>query len=291
MHEVYMADFLTKKMNKELPHSNHPPLLQAKVDSGKHIEWETIISKPHAVKVHHGKKAAQIKAEYPDRFIGSRFILTRKPVSEGLEVNPHDWNSFSVKGRWCSKGHLDPYLSEKASEGMFKSPTLSQLGRMTLMQLISSMRCDLYLVMSVVPFLKQAQWTPGSDHCLPTSLREEFGLPPDAVIEVCGNVYGQNDAPAAWFKEFASFVTSTGWTQSKLDQCLFALRDPHDPCKLVALMGVHVDDTALGGDVNHRLFQSALSKLRSRFPHRKWRVKEGDLAVHGTYSGMICPFT
>ena len=50
-------------------------------------------------------------------------------------------------------------------------------------------------------------------------------------------VYGQNDAPAAWFKEFSSFVTSTGWTQSKMDQCLFSLRDPQDPSKLIALMG------------------------------------------------------
>ena len=53
------------------------------------------------------------------------------------------------------------------------------------------------------------------------------GLPSDAVIEICGNIYGQNDAPAAWFKEFASFVVSCGW-QSKLDQCLFTLRDPRE---------------------------------------------------------------
>ena len=34
-HEVFMAEFLKKKMSKELPHSKNPPLLQAKVDEGK----------------------------------------------------------------------------------------------------------------------------------------------------------------------------------------------------------------------------------------------------------------
>eukprot|EP00435_Cladocopium_sp_Y103_P041079 s1210_g11.t1 len=98
----------------------------------------------------------------------------------------------------------------------------------------------------------------------------------DAVIEVCGNIYGQNDAPAAWFKEFATFVTGKGWQQSALDQCLFTLRDPSCPEKLVAVMGVHVDDTALGGDESNPLFLKALHDLKERFPYRKWRIGTGE---------------
>ena len=39
------------------------------------------------------------------------------------------------------------------------------------------------------------------------------GLPADCVIEGLGNAYGQNDAPAAWFREFNTVATSTGWRQ------------------------------------------------------------------------------
>ena len=91
-------------------------------------------------------------------------------------------------------------------------------------------------------------------------------MPADAVIEICGNVYGQNDAPAAWFREFASFVTSNGWTQSVLDQCIFTLRDPKDPQQLLAVMGVHVDDTALGGDESNPVFCKALQCWRLQHP-------------------------
>jgi len=40
------------------------------------------------------------------------------------------------------------------------------------------------------------------------------GLPADAVIEVLGNVYRQNDAPVAWFREFKSVAVASAWTQS-----------------------------------------------------------------------------
>ena len=69
-------------------------------------------------------------------------------------------------------------------------------------------------------------------------------MPPDVVIEVLGNVYGQNDAPAAWFKEFDTVIQSLGWQPSKLDPCLIQL------CAKVhnwlVSRGVHVDGTTLG---------------------------------------------
>ena len=276
-HEALMAEFLKKKMSKELPHSNNPSHLQRMVDDGKSAEWETIISKPHAVKLHYGKKAAQIKADHPDRFIGSRFVLTRKPLEEGAHVDPNDWSTFRVKGRWCLQGHLDPDLTAKAEQGMLKSPTLSQLGRMTLMQIISSKKWKLQLGDIRGAFLEagplDAKFRPLFAHQPPGGIP---GVPADAVIEICGNVYGQNDAPAAWFREFASFVTSNGWTQSVLDQCIFTLRDPKDPQQLLAVMGVHVDDTALGGDESNPVFCKALQCLKDRFPYRKWRTQSGE---------------
>ena len=99
------------------------------------------------------------------------------------------------------------------------------------------------------------------------------GLPSDAVIEITGNVYGQNDALSAWFKEFSGFVKSIGWHQSVLDPCLFMLREPSNQ-RLVGIMGVHVDDTAVGG--HGPMFKESIESLRKRFPYRKWRHQVGE---------------
>eukprot|EP00435_Cladocopium_sp_Y103_P075218 s4_g55.t1 len=270
--EVLMAEYLKKKMSKELRHSNNPPELQKKIDDGKSVEWQTLMAKDNAIKIHYGKAAERIRQTRADRFIGSRFVLTRKPTEEGREVDPHDLSSFIVKGRWCLQGHLDPDLQAKAEEGLLKSPTLSQLGRMTLMQVLASYKWCLQLGDIKGAFLEAG---PLAERFRPLYAHQPAGgipgVPHDAVIEVLGNVYGQNDAPAAWFREFDSVVQTLGWNQSKLDPCLYTLR--HEG-QLVGIMGVHVDDTALGGCGS--VFEESIKQLRSRFPYRKWRLQEGE---------------
>lgn len=73
-----------------------------------------------------------------------------------------------------------------------------------------------------------------------------LGLPEDAVIEVTGNLYGQNDAPSAWHRTFDAEALKCGWERSRFDACLYFLRDPHSH-QLCGVIGVHVDDTAVGG--------------------------------------------
>ena len=70
------------------------------------------------------------------------------------------------------------------------------------------------------------------------------------------------------------FSQVDGLRVRKLDPCLFTLRDPSSPN--TRNYGVHVDDTALGGDPQSPVFQEALRKLRNRFPYRKWRINEGE---------------
>eukprot|EP00435_Cladocopium_sp_Y103_P064571 s214_g26.t1 len=270
--EVFMAEYLKKKMAKELPHSKNPADVQKLVNEGKSLEWQTLMAKPNAVKLHYGKAAERIRQDHADRFIGSRFVLTRKPLEEGGDIDPNDPTTFVVKGRWCLQGHLDPDLEVKAKEGLLKSPTLSQLGRMMLMQVISSQGWDLQLGDNKGAFLEAGpldpKFKPLYAHQPPGGIP---GVPPTAVIEVLGNVYGQNDAPAAWFKEFDTVVQSLGWKQSRLDPCLYTLRQES---QLVGILGVHVDDTALGG--SGELFNSTIESLRKRFPYRKWRHREGE---------------
>lgn len=294
--EVFMTEYIKRKMSKELHHSNNPPKLQAMIDAGKRAEWETLLSKENGIRIHYGKAAVAIRKKHPDRFMGSRFVLTRKPIEEGREINSEDLSTFTVKGRWCLQGHLDPDLQVKAEEGLLKSPTLSQLGRMTIMQVISSMGWVLQLGDIKGAFLEAG---PIDDRFRPLFAEQPAGgvpgLPSDAVIEVCGNIYGQNNAPSAWFREFSSFSQSVGWTQSRLDQCVYTLRDPSNN-KLVGVMGVHVDDTAVAGE--GKIFESAIKALKERFPYRKWRTRSGEFCgawydqkddgtIHMSMSGFV----
>lgn len=78
--DVLIADYLQKKMEKELPHSNNDPPRQRMIDSGKAAEWKTLSEKPNVLKIHYGQAAKKIRAESSHRFIGSRFVITRKAI-------------------------------------------------------------------------------------------------------------------------------------------------------------------------------------------------------------------
>ena len=286
-HEVLISEYMQKRLQKELPPTGNHPQLQRMVDEGKKVEWNTLGSKPNVLKIHYGKQAALIRTKFAHRFIGSRFVLTRKACVEGQEVDPQDLSTFAVKARWCLQGHLDPDLAKKAETGALKSPTLSQLGRMTLMQIIASQQWVLQLGDIRGAFLEAGPmedcYRPLYAHQPPGGIP---GLPPSAVIEVIGNVYGQNNAPSAWFKEFNSVATSIGWCQSKYDSCLYTLRSQKDST-LIGVMGVHVDDTALGGQGPE--FEAAVTALRQRFPYRKWRTKSGEFC--GAWYNQSADFT
>ena len=272
--EVLIADYLQKKMEKELPHSNNEVSLQRMIDSGKSAEWKTMTEKPNVLKIHYGQLAKKIRSEAAHRFIGSRFVITRKALEEGQDINPHDLSTFQCKARWCLQGHLDPDLEIKAAEGKLQSPTLNQLSRTTLMQIIASFGWDLQLGDIKGAFLEAGmldeRFRPLYAHQPPGGIP---GLPKDAVIEMLRNVYGQNDAPASWFATFRETASNAGWVQSTLDSCLFTLRCPTTN-KLEGIMRVHVDDTALGG--SGKRFEQAVAALKARFPYRKWRVNSGE---------------
>ena len=274
--ESLVAAHIQKKTAKELPPSNNVPELQRLVDESKLVEWRTMIEKG-AVKVHYGKRAAAIKQNHPDRFIGSRFVITRKPIEEGGHIDPLDSKTYKVKSRWCLQGHLDPDLDTKAQTGALQSPTLSQPSRVLLMQLLASYGWDLELGDIKGAFLEAGPLEP---QYRPLYAKIPQGgiptIPHDAVIEVLGNIYGQNDAPSAWYRTFDLEASKAGWLRSKLDPCLYTIRADG---KLAGIMGVHVDDTAVGGE--GPVFQKAISQLKERFPYRKWRVGEGEFC--GSY--------
>lgn len=97
--DCYMASFLQKKAQKELPVSGNDPTLQKEIEAAKAVEWQTLLGK-NAFQVWTGKKAEQIKQNHPDRFIGSRFVVVEK----------FEENNRRVKARLCLQVFKDTVI-------------------------------------------------------------------------------------------------------------------------------------------------------------------------------------
>lgn len=111
--DVLIAAHIQKKATKELPPTGNSSQLQQVVNEFKTAERSTIIEKG-AVKLHVGKKAQHIRDHFQDRFIGSRFVITRKAIEEGVNVDVNDPNTYKIKSRWCLKGPLGSRPKEKS---------------------------------------------------------------------------------------------------------------------------------------------------------------------------------
>lgn len=102
--------------------------------------------------------------------------------------------------------------------GKCHSPTLSQLGRSIILQLIVSFGWSLSLGDIKGAFLE-------ADISQQTSEKPVFAeLPPGGVpgiaagslVQVLGNIYGANDAPNNWYVEFDSVARKAGFTRSQV---------------------------------------------------------------------------
>ena len=62
------------------------------------------------------------------------------------------------------------------------------------------------------------------------------------------------------------------WEQSRLDPCLFFLREQNPT--LVGILVIHVDDVLIGG--TGPTFEEAVKELRTASPFRKWMVGLGE---------------
>ena len=275
--EVLLADYLQKKMAKELPHSGNSPELQKKIDEAKLAEWNTITAK-HAGRLVLGDEVFEVKKRLSHRIMGSRFVLTVKQEEDA---------PARTKARWCLQGHLDPDLSEKASSGDLQSPTLSQVGRNLIFQLLASFQWRMRLGDIRGAFLSAgdlpAKYKPLYARLPPGGIP---GVPDNALIEVLGHVYGLNDSPAAWYKKLCSELLAVGFERSQFDSCVFYMRDQG---QLTGVYGIHVDDSVTGG--TGEKYEGALKQLQSKFEFRKWRVGDGDFCganyVQDPHTGEI----
>ena len=262
--EVLIANFLQKKLQKELHHSNNPPMLQEKIDRSKTTEWTTLRDEKNAIKVIPPSEAKKIRERRADRIMTSRFVIVEK----------HEDGDSKIKSRWCLRGHHDPDLLQKVLAGKCHSPTLSQFGGSLILQVIVSHRWVMHLGDIKGAFLEanvrdKALLNPVFAELPPGGVP---GVAPGSLVQVLGNIYGANDAPHEWYCEFDKVAIQSGFTRSKFDSCLYLCHG--EDGKLQGVLGAHVDDTITGGAGSR--YESAIEKLRQRFPFRKWRSGTGE---------------
>ena len=262
--KVLVSTFMKKKMQKELHHSNNPPELQDEINESKIVEWNTLQDEKQAIRVIPLHEAESIRKEKPDRIMSSRFVITEKQED----------NHTRVTSRWCLRGHHDPDLMQKVLAGKCHSSTLSQLSRNIILQLIVSHQWTLNLgdikgAFLEANVLKQALENPVFAELPPGGVP---GIKPGSLVQVLGNIYGANDAPANWYKEFDDVTLQSGFSRSKFDSCLYFCRGPNG--ELQGVLGAHVDDTITGG--SGEVYKQAICTLKKIFPFRKWRTLSGE---------------
>ena len=72
--------------------------------------------------------------------------------------------------------------------------------------------------------------------------------------------------------EVSNLLRNIGWQSSALDECVFIFFDPESKV-LAGILRLHVDDLLLGGCGT--AYRQTINALRSRFPFRKWKRKQG----------------
>ena len=157
-------------------------------------------------------RAEKAKTQFANRFIPSRFVVTRP--------NPEEF-----KARWRLRGYLDPDVMELVGSGSTQSPTVSQLGRMLSCQVIVSNGWNLQLGDSRGAFL-EADALDRKQGPLFSSLppRGIPGVPEGAVILILGNICGLNDAPQRWWEKFDAVMTSIGFFRCTFYVRVYTLR-------------------------------------------------------------------
>ena len=157
----------------------------------KVTEWLTLQDEKQALLVIPPHQAQGIRRRQSHRIMSSRFVITKK-TEDG---------STKIKARWCLRGHHDPDLIQKVLAGKCHSPTLSQLARNLLLQLIVSHKWVMKLRDIKGAFLEANVKEQMSENPVFAEL-PPGGVPgaeKGSLIQVTGNIYGANDAPHNWY--------------------------------------------------------------------------------------------
>ena len=202
------------------------------------------------------------------RVMKARFFLKWVTDSAG---NP------KAKARLVLQGFSDPDLLQGSLET--SSPTLSRASRQTLLAIACNEQWSKFRADVSAAFLQGDKQSRLLWRRIPAACKL-MGCPAGTHMKRLKPLYGQADAPRAWFQVANRRLCSVGFTVHALDHCLFRLRNRAG--RLVSLIGLHVDDMIGAGDENDKVYLKAREALKLEFNFKHWTTDDkGELEFCG----------
>ena len=165
----------------------------------------------------------------------SRVCYRWKPIDGGA--------SYKAKARIVIQGFRDPHLPLLSRD----APVLSRTGLMCILQWAASNKTDLVNGDCKSAFL---QGKPDDERPEKIYMKvpqdgislyaiKEWTNAPDTLYQLTAPVYGAANAPRRWYLHVRETMEGLGWQVHSLDPCLFL---KHEDAKVIAVLGIHVDD-------------------------------------------------
>ena len=157
-------------------------------------------------------------------------------------------NSAFIPNKWVYKIKLDKYIGRLVLKGFMEKnsgDTFSPTLKLVILRLIFALTAVLgfdMLQMDVCNAFVNAKAP--STHAIYTNCPQGYERE-GWVLRLEKALYGLKGSPRAWFEHILNYFESLGLEQSKLDPCLFTLKDKQG--HLVMILGLYVDDLIIGG--------------------------------------------
>ena len=191
------------------------------------------------------------------RVMRARFVLKWVTDQKG---NPR------AKARLVLQGFSDPDLLQGSLET--SSPTLSRISRQVLLAVAVNEGWSKFTADVSTAFLQGDRQERMLWCKIPADACRLIGCAPGTYMKLLKPLYGQADAPRAWFRVAQRRLCQCGYEIHCLDHCLYKLHNRDG--RLVSLIGLHVDDLIGAGDESDEDYQKAREALKKEFNFKHW---------------------
>jgi len=175
-----------------------------------------------------------------------------------------------AKARLVLQGFSDPDLLN--GELDTSSPTLGRPSRQVMLSLMSLSAWTATVADVTTAFLQGDPQQRELWAKLPKDACDALNMPHGSLMRLVKPLYGQPDAPRAWYMVAKRRLEHIGYQVHPLDGCLFRLYSQQG--QLISLVGIHVDDLLIAGDESSAEFLKARQELREQFSFKHWTPYE-----------------
>ena len=205
-----------------------------------------------------------VKAALPhisrEQALRMRWIYTFKAAEPG---------KVKAKARMVILGYSDPSLLDQETS----SPAMSRQSKMLFFNYATARRWRV-LAGDVKTAFLQAK-APDRQHPLYAQplpeLAAAMNLTEEQMVELLGSAYGLTSAPREWFQDLTTTLRKLNAVPCVSDPCIWRLFDSAGT-KVIALIGLYVDDILFCGDEGDQLYCTFLHELHQAYAWSPWEA-------------------